>query len=104
MTDESVAELKMILNTQGVEYEDESAYREVAEQLIDFYTLLFDGEIEEQLRKDKLIDYPKGFSFAAEGRTCPMCGIHVDNDMWYDTWGMKCMDCQKNKKRTTRLT
>jgi hypothetical protein len=94
MTDESVAEHKKILNKQGVEYDDESSYREVAEQMVDFYTLLAEGEIEEQQRKGKLKEQPKGFSFPGEGRTCPLCGSHVDEDMWYDKWGVKCMDCQ----------
>ena len=94
MTDESVAELKKILNKQGVTYDDESAYREVAEQMVGFYTLLAEGEMEERQRRDKLKDKPKGFSLPGEGRTCPLCGIHADEDLWYDKWGMKCMDCQ----------
>lgn len=94
MTDESVADLKRILNKQGVKYDDESAYREVAEQMIDFYTLLAEGEVEERQRKDKLKEHPKGFSLPGEGRTCPLCSSYVDEDMWYDKWGMKCMACQ----------
>jgi hypothetical protein len=52
---------------------------------------------------DRLLDEPKGFSMAGEGRNCSLCGQAVcdKNNGWYDKWGFKCLSCQDaiNKKK-----
>ncbi len=57
--------------------------------------------LDEKQREERLKSEPMGYAFPAERRTCHLCGQTCsDQDMWYDKWGMKCLDCQYalNKK------
>jgi len=57
--DDRVLELKKILNKQGVKYDDEATYSEVANELVDFYAMLAEWEDEEQQLKDRTKREPK---------------------------------------------
>ena len=94
VSDERVLELKKILNKQGVKYDDEATYSEVANGLVDFYGMLGEWEDEERRLKQRLNESPKGFAISGEGRNCPLCRRSIAEDMWYDKWGQKCMSCQ----------
>lgn len=65
--------------------------------LIGFYKLLVDSEMEDRRRKRRLETEPKGFPIDGEGRNCPLCYSQTSgrDQMWYDKCGMKCMTCQK---------
>jgi len=94
LSDESVAELKQILVKQGTVFKTDNEYREVGENLIKFYTTLAEWEAEDRELQRRLEREPKRFAIPGECRTCPLCDGHIDDDMWYDKWGLKCMACQ----------
>lgn len=100
LTDKDYAEFKKICDKEGITYKTEAEYHESANNLVNFVDILIKIDQEEKARERHLEKEPKGFAFESRGRTCSLCGHHVDGEMWYDKWGMKCMDCQQalNKK------
>lgn len=100
---EMIQKLKQIfIDDYGVEMTDEettdSAYR-----LFRFAELLMKIEQKEIARRAKLKDFPKGYSFDDDNfYNCPICHKSMMNEeIWYDDCGMKCLECQDNlnKKR-----
>jgi hypothetical protein len=86
-------------------YGTELAWQEAADgarSMIGLVKLLLDGMEEEQRRKDRLEQEPKGFHLTGIGYSCFVCGQHISNEeTWYDKNGIKCLLCQDalNKKR-----
>lgn len=79
------------------EWSDEEV-REGADNLMRFFSIVFDIALEEQRRKEKLKKYPKGFHLEGESAySCRICSRYIQGeDTWYDRYGIKCMDCQRN--------
>jgi hypothetical protein len=95
LTDKDIEKFKKLCEKRGIQYETEAELREAAYNLVRFAELAYDVAREEWQRKKRLEKEPKGFAFEGKGRFCGLCGNCVIEDMWYDKWGMKCIDCQK---------
>jgi len=59
---------------------------------------MYELQIEEEKKKEKLKKFPKGFPYNDGGTyTCPVCGTRMkDETVWYDKCGQKCINCQHN--------
>src|SRR3989344_5124595 len=68
-----------------------------ANRLGNLYKILLDGHIKDLQRKDKLKEFPKGYSFMDGGTyNCSICNNYIkDEKLWYDKWGIKCLSCQE---------
>ncbi len=79
------------------EWSDEEV-REGADNLMRFFSIVFDIALEEQRRKEELKKHPKGFHLEGESAySCKICSRYIKGeDTWYDRYGIKCMDCQRN--------
>src|SRR3954464_14978669 len=97
ISDESLEEFKKIMKAEkDYEFKTDSEARESAQNLVNFVELLYDMWREEEHRKIRLKKEPKGFGITGNGRMCSLCGRGIgEEEMWYDKWGMKCMDCQE---------
>jgi hypothetical protein len=93
---EHIQRMKDILEK---EHGREFTWQEAAaasDNLTQFASVLLDIAMEEDRRKRKLKDSPKGFHLNGEGYTCFVCGYSASNeDSWYDKYGIKCMTCQR---------
>lgn len=100
LTDSDITEFKKLCDKNGVAYDTDVEYREAAQNMLGLAELLLDIYRDQKAQELRLRDHPQGFAFPAEGRICPLCKYGISGDMWYDKWGMKCMDCQQalNKK------
>jgi hypothetical protein len=99
LSKESYAEFKSICDKKGIHYDTEPEYREAAQNLLNLFEVLYDGASEELARKKRLVTEPNGYAISSNGRTCFVCHRSVQGEIWYDKWGMKCMDCQAAFKR-----
>ncbi|HRF28260.1 MAG TPA: hypothetical protein PL051_01285 [Candidatus Saccharibacteria bacterium] len=99
LSEESYAEFKSICDKEGIHYDTEAEYREAAQNLLSLFEVLYDGASEELARKKRLATEPNGYAIDSNGRTCFVCHRNVQGEIWYDKWGMKCMNCQAAFKR-----
>lgn len=90
-----IQELKNILEKErGREFSWEEA-TEAAYNLIGYVEVLYKGWREDQYRKRKLEESPKGFKLDGVGYTCFICGNGTRaGENWYDKYGIKCSVCQ----------
>lgn len=96
ISEESLDRFKKICEDQGIKYDSEAEYREAANNIVGFFDVLIKMDQEEQIRQRRLEDEPEGFPLEGDGRNCPLCGRHYEGeDLWYDKWGFKCLDCQE---------
>lgn len=95
LSEKEYSELKSILKKEGANYKTEAEYKEAANNLVQFVELAYSVAKEEHFRQQRLKDEPEGFAFQGEGRTCTLCHLNVMDEMWYDKWGMKCMNCHE---------
>lgn len=102
LSDKSIKEFQEIFKK---EYGKEISYEEAAEsgeQLVGFFKLLYDCEVKDLKRKEKLKEFPRGYSLMdGNSYNCGICHSHIkDEQLWYDKWGIKCLPCQNavNKK------
>lgn len=102
ISDKHLKEFKELCDKKGIKYESEAEYEAAARNLVDFFDLLIQMDMEERSRKQRLVKEPKGFALEGKGRNCSLCrrGVY-EGDGWYDKWGFKCMNCQDavNKKK-----
>ena len=101
ISEEHFKEFMRICEQEGIKYDTEAEYRDSARNLVGFVDVLMEMSKDDLLRQKWLEKEPKGFEMEGEGRTCHLCGrSNYDLKLWYDKWGMKCMDCQDalNKK------
>lgn len=102
ISEKHLKEFKAICEEKGITYETEAEYRDAANNLVGFFDILIQSDMEERGRKERLNAEPKGFALEGKGRNCSLCGQSVyESDGWYDKWGFKCMNCQDavNKKK-----
>jgi len=97
--DKSLSKFKKIFEEMsGREWSDDEV-RDSAERLTRFYSILFDIYKEEKLKEKKLEEFPNGYHLDdRDGQYhCNICYRYIEGkDTWYDKYGLKCMDCQRN--------
>lgn len=95
LSDKSIKEFKEIFEKEkGVEISWTEA-AEGARNLVGFFDLLHHCWVDEQIRKKKLKEFPKGFKLDGVGYTCFICGRSTEaGGNWYDKYGIKCTVCQ----------
>jgi len=96
LTREEIQEFKDLLEKKtGKEVSWEEA-TDGAYRLSRLAEILFDSYIEDQRRKKKLEEFPRGFHLEGVGYSCFICGDSISNEeTWYDKYGIKCLICQK---------
>lgn len=96
LTKEQVEEFKKIAKeTRGIELTDKEAW-EQANNLVNFFKLLYECDMEERNWKRRLEKEPKGFPMKDSGRNCCVCHVSTSpENSWYDKHGIKCLNCQR---------
>lgn len=97
--DKELDEFIAISKKDGIEYKDREEARQSANNLVQLAELTLDIYREEKVRKDRLEKEPDGFTIIGDGRSCSLCLRNVAGDIWYDKWGMKCLDCHEAFKK-----
>lgn len=96
LSDKRIKEFKDIIEKESgkdISWEEAS---EGARGLMQLAELALKQALEEQKRKKKLEESPKGFHLEGIGYSCAICGNHISNEeTWYDKYGIKCLICQK---------
>jgi len=99
ISDKSLEGFKKIFEEiSGRDWSD-SEVRESVERLTRFYSILFNTYKEEKLKEKKLEEFPNGYHLEdRDGQYhCRICYRYIEGkDTWYDKYGLKCMDCQRN--------
>ena len=76
--------------------EDGEKFRQEKYQQEQLGKLLEDFKKEDDARKEKLKENPKGFPLDGVGYTCHICHASTPLDgNWYDALGIKCLICQR---------
>lgn len=95
----SEGEIKEFQEIYKKEYGKELPYEEAADsarRLTGFVEICYNSWREDQHRKKKLEEFPKGFHLEGIGYTCFICGDSTSKEQsWYDKYGIKCMTCQR---------
>jgi hypothetical protein len=99
INDKDLDEFIKISDKEGHKYETREGARDAASNLVGFFDILIQMDMEERRKNDRLKDEPDGFAFPGEGRGCSLCSRHISGDMWWDKWGQKCMDCHDAFKK-----
>lgn len=99
VTDEYLAKFKKLCDDKGITYETEAEYRDAAYNLINLFDVLLDMSKEHLGWEKRLEKEPGGFALPSEGRSCSLCHNSVYGEVWYDKWGMKCMNCHEAFKK-----
>lgn len=93
--DKELDEFIAISEEKGIKYKDRNEAREAAHRLVSFVEILHEGAVEQMEWNKRLEKEPKGFAIPSNGRTCSLCKRSVHGEVWWDKWGMKCLDCQE---------
>ena len=99
ISDKSLEGYKKIFEKMSDREWSDDEVRESAERLTRFYTILFDIYKEEKLKEKKLEEFPNGYHLEdRDGQYhCRICYKSIEGkNTWYDKYGLKCMDCQRN--------
>lgn len=99
LSDKSVQEFKQIFEKEYGKKLSDSEARESAERFMGFMSILYDQAVIEAKRNKRLDKEPKGFALEShEGPyNCLVCHRSFKgNEMWWDKFGLKCFDCQRN--------
>ena len=95
LSPEKIQELKGLLEK---EYKREFTWEEAsktAHNLAGYVEMCFKVWKEDECRKKKLEESPKGFKLDGSGYTCFICGAGTRiGENWYDKYGIKCTICQ----------
>jgi hypothetical protein len=89
------SEIKMsVLTSRSKEFHWDKAM-EMAESMIHMARVLAPMQQEDERRKRKLKEFPKGFHLEGRGYSCFVCHCTCsEEETWYDQYGIKCMVCQ----------
>ena len=97
VTEKALADYKRIIKKEyGYDPADREA-REGAQNLLNFFEVLYEVSKQEYLRKQRLKKEPKGFHLE-EGKhfNCLVCGDTISGTQgWWDLGGAKCLNCQR---------
>lgn len=99
ITDQSLQKYKEILERDSKRKWSDDEVREASERLTRFASLLIDIFLEEKRKEKKLEEFPNGYHLEdRDGQYhCRICYKYIEGkDTWYDKYGLKCMDCQRN--------
>ena len=99
ITDQSLRKYKEILERDSKRKWSDDEVRQASERLTQFATLLIDIFLEEKRKEKKLEEFPNGYHLEdRDGQYhCRICYRYIEGkDTWYDKYGLKCMDCQRN--------
>jgi len=99
ITDQSLQKYKEILERDSKRKWSDDEVREASERLTRFASLLIDIFLEEKKKEKKLEEFPNGYHLEdRDGQYhCRICYRYIEGkDTWYDKYGLKCMDCQRN--------
>jgi protein-arginine kinase activator protein McsA len=99
ISDKSLDEFIALYKKEGKEFKDRDEARRSAQNLVNLFKHLHEGSMEELQRQEKLKSSPQGFAIDSNGRTCSLCKRSVVGQIWYDKWGMKCVDCHSAFKK-----
>lgn len=99
ISDMDLDEFLKIAKKEGITYESREEAEKSARDLLQFAEIMYDIYQEDKARKDRLEKEPEGYTMDGNGRSCALCGQSIVGDMWYDKWGMKCMDCHDAYKK-----
>jgi hypothetical protein len=93
--DKRIQELKEIMEKEKGESVSQEDAEKTAASLEGLANILFESWMEDQRRKKRLKENPKGFTLDGVGYSCFICGSGTRKDEnWYDKWGIKCLICQ----------
>lgn len=96
VSDKELDEFIEISKKEGHKYETREDARQSANNLDRFVDVLIEIDQKEKECERRLEKEPSGFAIPAKGHNRPLCGHCLfDVNMWYDKWGLKCMNCQK---------
>ncbi len=96
LSDKRIKEFKDIFEKESGKKMSWEEAAEGAYGLARFAELMFDSWVEDQRRKKKLEESPRGFHLEGIGYTCFICGSSISNEeTWYDKYGIKCLICQR---------
>lgn len=99
ITDQSLQKYKEILERDSKRKWSDDEVRQASERLTRFASLLIDIFLEEKKKEKKLEEFPNGYHLEdRDGQYhCRICYRYIEGkDTWYDKYGLKCMDCQRN--------
>ncbi|OGN03346.1 MAG: hypothetical protein A2651_02585 [Candidatus Yanofskybacteria bacterium RIFCSPHIGHO2_01_FULL_42_12] len=95
LSQEAIDEFKEIYkDTKGEELTDAQA-SEAANNLVNFFSLLYKLEIKDRQRKERLKKEPDGFILPNDGYTCGICHQYNQGEKWYHWYGIACTVCRK---------
>ncbi|MFA6466768.1 MAG: hypothetical protein WCV71_02845 [Patescibacteria group bacterium] len=96
LSQDRIKEFKELLEKKTKKEVSWAEAEEGANNLANFFKLLYDQEVIEKKRQIRLEKEPKGFHLEGKGYTCAICKRPIsDEETWYDKWGIKCPICQK---------
>lgn len=97
----AIQEYKKIFKKEyGVDITDSEA-QEQGTRLLNFVNVLYECAEREAKRKRRLEKEPGGFNLEEDGSVynCLICHQNITGKQgWWDEWGQKCLDCQRNIK------
>lgn len=94
VSDKSFEEFKLLMEKHGQIYPSDEEARAAANNLLDLMEILLRVDREDQRRGERLKTEPQGFPVESENRNCPFCMNYTNQSLWYDKYGLKCIDCQ----------
>jgi len=95
LNDKDYEDFKKISEKEGINYESELEMKQSADNLVQFVDLLLEMSKEQLGWERRLEKEPRGFALPSEGRSCSLCSQSINGEVWYDKWGIKCMNCHK---------
>ena len=93
LSEESLDQFIAIMKKEGKTFASRDEARECATSLVEFYEILYEGELEEEQRKERLKKEPGGFALDGQGRRCDGCRRNIYDELWYDEQGIHCLKC-----------
>jgi hypothetical protein len=99
ITDQTLQKYKEILERDSKRKWSDDEVRDAVERVTQFCTIIIDMYREEKKKEKKLEEFPHGYHLEdRDGQYhCRICYRYIEGkDTWYDKYGLKCMDCQRN--------
>lgn len=95
LSDDYIQKLKKLMEKKSGKEVTYGEAEEAGRNLVGLFEVLYRGHLEDQRRKKKLEEYPKGFVLDGVGYSCFICGGGTQaGENWYDKYGIKCRTCQ----------
>lgn len=99
ISDKSLEKFREIFEKRSGRKWSDDEVRDSAERLSKFCSILIDIYMSERRKEKKLEEFPNGYHLDnSEGQYhCRICYRPIQGEeSWYDKYGLKCMDCQRN--------